>query len=580
MSVLRSRIWQTHPVAAWLVFALALSPIDVWAESSDNEGRSVDSEPVIVRVELVGYAAREDAERDARTLEQAGIETWVRSDAAEGGFAVSAGAFQHQPNVRNMRVRLEELGFANVRAAPVVPMQPPQPATAGQHQGQGSPSLPAEPQQEAPLPEPSPDDGRLSHQPQYGFPPDDPGISRARFGGFFQNEAAYAVEDPEHWQRFRNRLFLNWDGRLNQHVTWRLSGWGAYDPIFSLTDFYPQEVRDDREAEAMLRETYLDIETDAWQFRLGRQQVIWGEMVGLFFADVVSARDLREFIARDFELIRTPQWAARAEYFSGNLHGELLWIPFVTYDDIGVPSDDYYPGPRAVDGFDPQVRSPRTPPNTLANSSYGGRLSRSGAAWDLAAFYFAGYDLSPVFAREITHDLQPAVVFQPEHRRMQQTGLTASRDLGGSVLKAEAIYNRDRWFSVTRPDDPDGLVSQDFLDYIFGLDLYPARNTEVNLQFFQRRFRDHDPDTLQKRIESGASVYLSSWFPRPRLRPQLLLVGSLERSDWMARPRVVWEPPGDWRFTFGVDVFDGPPEGLFGRFSDGDRVYSEIRLDF
>ena len=35
-----------------------------------------------------------------------------------------------------------------------------------------------------------------------------------------------------------------------------------------------------------------------------------------------------------------------------------------------------------------------------------------------------------------------------------------------------------------------------------------------------------------------------------------------------------------WRVVFGVDVFTGPPTGLFGRFDGNDRVYVEVRRDF
>jgi hypothetical protein len=75
-------------------------------------------------------------------------------------------------------------------------------------------------------------------------------------------------------------------------------------------------------------------------------------------------------------------------------------------------------------------------------------------------------------------------------------------------------------------------------------------------------------------------VYLSGWLPGMRLRPEFLLVHSLDRSDWMARPSVTWEPPGDWRLTVGADLFGGPADGLFGRFDDSDRVYTELRWDF
>ena len=31
---------------------------------------------------------------------------------------------------------------------------------------------------------------------------------------------------------------------------------------------------------------------------------------------------------------------------------------------------------------------------------------------------------------------------------------------------------------------------------------------------------------------------------------------------------------------FGLDIFDGPPTGVFGQFDGKDRVYSELRYDF
>ena len=71
-----------------------------------------------------------------------------------------------------------------------------------------------------------------------------------------------------------------------------------------------------------MRETYLDVSAGDWDFRLGRQQIVWGEMVGLFFADVVSAKDLREFVLPDFDYLRIPQWSVRTEYFKGDFHGE------------------------------------------------------------------------------------------------------------------------------------------------------------------------------------------------------------------------------------------------------------------
>ncbi len=48
----------------------------------------------------------------------------------------------------------------------------------------------------------------------------------------------------------------------------------------------------------------------------------------------------------------------------------------------------------------------------------------------------------------------------------------------------------------------------------------------------------------------------------------------------MLRPRVMWNFQTDWQLRVGVDVFNGPPLGLFGQFANRDRVYTEVRYSF
>jgi hypothetical protein len=111
------------------------------------------------------------------------------------------------------------------------------------------------------------------------------------------------------------RAELSSQGNLGNGIKWKLGARVDYDAVYDLYDFYPSDVKDDQRFNLYLRENYLDISANDWDFRLGKQNVVWGEMVGLFFADVVSARDMREFILPEFDTMRIPQWAARAEYF-------------------------------------------------------------------------------------------------------------------------------------------------------------------------------------------------------------------------------------------------------------------------
>ena len=169
--------------------------------------------------------------------------------------------------------------------------------------------------------------------------------------GFLQFNLARTYADPDHWSMARSRLEVAKTGG-SSGLKWKVSGRADADAVFAINSgFYPDEVRRDQQFGFDLRETYVDFSAGDVDIRLGRQHIVWGEMVGLFFADVVSARDMREFVLADFEQLRIPQWAARAEYFKDDFHAELVWIPYMTYDEIGKPGDDFYPYPPAFPGF-------------------------------------------------------------------------------------------------------------------------------------------------------------------------------------------------------------------------------------
>lgn len=407
-----------------------------------------------------------------------------------------------------------------------------------------------------------------------------PSPSESRLTGFYQNDLAYTYADKKHWSRFNNTLDLATQGHTAGGVAWKLGGRFNYDPIYDLSDTYPQAVRKDQRFEAMIREAYMDFSTGDWDFRLGRQHVIWGEMVGLFFADVVSAKDMRQLVLPDFDIIRIPQWAARAEYFQGDLHVEGVWIPYMSYDNIGKPGAEFYPfNPPAVAGFQTVIAAEKQPVG-LGDTAYGARLSYLKGGWDVSGFYYTANDPSAAFSRQIELLPTPTITYQPIHKRIHQLGATLGKDLGPMVLKAEAIYTKDKLFSTTSATAADGLVKQNTLDYIVGLEWSFPQETRFNVQFFQRWFPNHNAGIVPDKFESGISLLLSTQALHPRLEPKLLLVRSLNRDDWSAQFKLTWKLDGNWRLAAGVDIFEGPATGLFGAFDNKDRVYTEVRYSF
>lgn len=412
--------------------------------------------------------------------------------------------------------------------------------------------------------------------------PDKPEKTSSSTGGlrgFVQFELARTIDQPVHWSKMVTRADLGSQGNLGSGIKWKLGARLDYDAVFSRNDFYPSEVARNQRVNLMLRENYLDFGSGNWEYRLGRQQVVWGEMVGLYFADVVSARDMREFILPEFDIQRIPQWAARAEYFSGDLHAELLWIPVASYDETGKPGAEFFPYQPAIPGFATQYRQEVRPRRTLENSNYGLRLSTLQNGWDISGFYYRSMDVAPSFYRQVVLAPQPTLIYEARHDRISQAGGTIAKDLGSFVLKSELVYTRGRRYGTLNLADADGVVGQNTLDWAVGLDFTPLTDTRFNVQLFQRAFFDHDPGIIPSRHENGYSLYLTHPFTS-KVELQALWIASLNRTDWLFKPRVVWNFHQNWRMSFGADVFNGPATGLFGRFGNKDRVYSEVRYSF
>jgi nicotinamidase-related amidase len=398
--------------------------------------------------------------------------------------------------------------------------------------------------------------------------------------GFVRGKLAYTYAEPTHWSKMVVRGELDAQGALTDRIKFKVGARLDYDFVYDATDFYPSDVRRDQRFNAWLRENYLDVGAGDWDFRVGRQHIVWGEMVGLFFADVVSAKDLREFILPDFDELRIPQWAARAEYFKGDFHAEAVWIPVPSYDDIGKPGAEFFPAvPPAPPGFATLFDNEQFPKREVANGNYGLRLSVLKNGWDVSGFYYRSLDAQPTFYRTIVETPQPAVVYQARHDRIDQWGGTLAKDFGSVVFKAETVYTRGRSYSVLRPDDLDGVVRQNTLDVVGGVDFTPTSDTRVNVQLFERAFFDHDPDIIPKRHEPGFSLLVNQKLT-DRIEAEVLWITSLARSDWMLRPHVAWDFQKNWRLIAGVDIFNGPPLGLFGQFANRDRIYTEVRYSF
>lgn len=393
------------------------------------------------------------------------------------------------------------------------------------------------------------------------------------FTGFVEARGAYTYASPAHWSKGLGRLELAREGKFRAGLKYKISGRFDYDVVYDSSNFYPHDVRADMRREFQVRETYLDATAGDWEFRLGRQHIVWGEMLGLFFADVVSAKDQREFILPEFDAIRIPQWAARAEYFKDDFHTELIWIPYATYDEVGKPGAEFYPL-TATSGRALNVRGDEQPSHSLRNSNFGVRFGTIKNGWDVAGFAYRSMDASPVFAYDSSLS-----AYRPQHDRITQVGATLAKDFGSVVLKSEAVYTRGRRYATTDSAVASGLIYQNTFNFVVGLEFALPADINLNVEIYDNVTLDRDPNLYFSAHEAGTGVLLRRDFGS-NVEAQAMYLRSLNRDDWMLSPSVKWGFAKNWKLKFGADIFNGPPAGAFGRFRNRDRIYSDLRYYF
>lgn len=402
--------------------------------------------------------------------------------------------------------------------------------------------------------------------------------------GFVKNETAYRIASPHELAKVKNILFLTTEGQFTSSVGYRASGRFYYDAVFDLMDTYSKSVEEDQEDEAELRDTYLDVSTGNLDVRIGKQQIVWGEAVGLFFADVVNPKDLREFILPDFDQIRIPVWSADVEYYYQGSHLELVWMPFPKFNRLGVPGSEFeFALPAVPSGAVITSENEKKPSKNFENGEVGFRLSRSVEGWDLAGFYLYGYDYFPTLFRRISAaplTNQAIVTFQPEYTRLNVFGLTFAKEIDDVILKGEFIYNKGKYFQLNDITDEDGVVRKDFLDYLLGIDYTFFNKIDFNFQFMQRIIPSHDDLMVDNRTNTSFSIWLKTGLLNNTLEPELFFVSSTDKRDWMFRPKIRYIFEKEWAAVLGFDIFEGNSDGTFGRFDGRDRVYIELRHDF
>lgn len=337
----------------------------------------------------------------------------------------------------------------------------------------------------------------------------------------------------------------------------------------------------DKDIDFGIREAYLDLYFDRFDIRFGRQQIIWGKADGAFITDIVSPKDLSEFLLPDFEEIRMGVNALKIDYYIQNSSIEFVWIPIFTETKLPEQSSIWYPDLLNQD-TNISFTEAKTVNSNFENSEVFLKYSRLSSAIDfeLMAGYMWDDDFTAhKFPQMDTVTSTMGIQIRPEYHRLGVAGGSFSTSVGGTVLRGEAAYYMDKYFTTFNISYNEGLLQKDYLHYLVGYD-FSLFDISMSMQFIQEYIMDYDHQITNEEFENTMTFLANKSFFRETLILDLFAYIGLNNEDALIRPKLTYSISDGLEVLAGANLFLGNQEGRFGQYDKNDMVFVKMKYSF
>ncbi len=333
-----------------------------------------------------------------------------------------------------------------------------------------------------------------------------------------------------------------------------------------------------------LREAYMDLYFDNFDLRVGKQQIVWGKADGVFITDIVSPKNLFQFLLPDFDEIRMGVTGAKFDYYFGDNTFELVWLPVFTPTNLPSKNSLWFP---KMDFMIPPTfdYSKQNITPSLKNSEVFAKYSAltslvdfelmAGYMWDDDATMFSSLSPKPTGGMQLT--------LTPEHKRLSLAGGSFSTTVGPFVFRGEGAYYFGKYFNTKNPAVNNGVIEKDYIHYMLGTD-FTLFDIKFSAQFIQKAIMDYEdiikPNNLFKDESNNMMTFLARYSTlNETLDLEFFTYYDFEYDGALMRPRILYNYSDAINLQFGANIFLGT-EGLFGQYNKNDMVYGKIIYNF
>jgi hypothetical protein len=320
-----------------------------------------------------------------------------------------------------------------------------------------------------------------------------------------------------------------------------------------------------------VRELYWQTGTDALEFRIGRQNIVWGRADGLNPTNNLTARDFTQLTPEDGD-----------QYFGNDairmdLHGEAG-----QFTGIYFPKANSHVLPLAkTPGVTYRIVSPES------QSQWAVKWQGSRENMDGSLSYFSGVDRMPDLS--VSAIGAEGVSIAVENHRTRVIGADMSLSANGMVWRAEAARTR-----TDNAGPTDFSRKRDQFWLVAGAEKNFANALTLSVQLsYLKVYRFADPSLLGHPLlvqsaqrqaatsnQTAPEQFGLTWRAAKRARNDALLAelnGVAFPGNGMVRGRLSYAFNDEYVLTLGGDFYYGQPATFFGQLKQNRLVFVQLQ---
>jgi hypothetical protein len=358
----------------------------------------------------------------------------------------------------------------------------------------------------------------------------------------------------------------------------------------------PQALENESGNTLRIRELYWQTYSDNSFWRLGKQQVVWGEADGLKLLDVINPQNFREFILDNFDDSRIPIWMMNAQINtsdSGML--QLLLIPDTSTHELAENDSIYqFTSPVVVPSITNEtlsslginelvIQQENNAKSGDAGLRYSDFISLQDSSWDITLNYLHHYIDTPVASTSIDND---TLVVDFKYETSHLIGGSASTVLGDVSIRSEIAYETDRYLrseesletlNITLPN----IVKGNLFSSVIGVDYQGLSDNFISVQWYRQTLllnKNERQKAVADRDEDRLTLLWETKFLNETITTRWQHIHGVNHGDGILRPKVTYNWQSNIDVYLGADYFYGKTEEFFGQFNKTDRIVAGFTI--